>query len=82
MQHAAIPRHLQLASDLDIVVLLSPEQRAILSFELCRLSSRVPTAGIFDEYASLVDTCHVVGTAHFYKYCPPVRFPRTTRNVT
>jgi hypothetical protein len=25
-----------------------------------------------------VDTCHVVGTVHFYKYFPPIRFPMTS----
>ena len=51
------------------------------SSELWTVVSRVLTTGIFDEYAAPVDTCHVVGSVHLYKYWPLVRFPRTIGNV-
>lgn len=37
----------------------------------------VSTAGICDKHLWRVDTCHVVGTVHLYKYWSLVRFPRT-----
>jgi hypothetical protein len=37
----------------------------------------VRTIGIFDKCLSLVDSCQVVGTLHFYLYLTLVRFPLT-----
>jgi len=39
--------------------------------------SLIPVIGIIDRRLSHVDTCYVVGTAHFPKYCRPVIFPPT-----
>jgi hypothetical protein len=37
----------------------------------------VRTSGIFDKRLSLVSSCQVVGTLHFYQYLTHVRFPLT-----
>ena len=55
--------------------------KALSSSELRTVVSHVPTTGIFDEYAAPVDTFHVVGSAHLYKYWPLVRFPWTIGNM-
>jgi hypothetical protein len=39
----------------------------------------VPTTGIFSQYLSLADCSRVVGTEHFDKYWPRVRFPSDCR---
>jgi hypothetical protein len=35
-----------------------------------------------DKHLSLVDSCHFLGTVHFYKHLPLVRIPIATANVT
>jgi len=43
--------------------------------------NHVHTTGNSEKHLSLVDSCHFVGTVHFYKHLPVVRIPMATANV-
>jgi hypothetical protein len=47
------------------------------SFKMTNISSLFPTDGIFYKYLSFVDTCHITGAVHLYKYRPLDRFSTT-----
>jgi hypothetical protein len=42
-----------------------------------KLQRSTPTRGTSEEFPSLVDNCHVVGTVHLHTYWPVVRLPAT-----